>query len=264
MASKESKEPYQDLVTENTVQDDLDEAEETLSLCDLPIYNDSARYEDFSEQHQNFSSSSSSPSDQDCFEFFSEDWIKGSSFSSEKIVFCGKIIPCKEPVSEDTHKKESNKEREEHKPGLFRWTSKSLNRSKPSESRKRVSNLRYVSSSKTLSSPVPEKYRYDTHKCSKKYDRWYLFMFGLAKFPAEMELRDMRSRKIRRKSWLFRTSGGGEKGFVGRRRMKGLWGLIRALGCGGLHHTTAVASSGPALNVSEYARIDCMTRSKLG
>ena len=187
-----TKEPYQDLVTENTEQDDLDEAEETPSLCDLPIYSDSARYEEFSEQLQSFSSSS--PSDQDCFEFFSEDWSNGSSFSSRNIIFFGKLIPCKEPVSEDTHKKESNKEREEHKPGLFRWTSKSLNKSKPSQSKKRVSNLQYVSSSKTLSSPVSEKYRYNnnTHKyCINKYDicstksKWYLFMFGLARVLAE-------------------------------------------------------------------------------
>ncbi|CAK9136162.1 unnamed protein product [Ilex paraguariensis] len=248
-----AQEPYLDLVSENTMVEALDEAEETLSLCDLPIYSDAADYKDFSQEYQSLSSSSS---EQDCFEFFSEDWSTTSSFSSENIIFCGKLIPFKEPVSEEythIHKQESNKEQEHRNRGLFRWPSMAFRGSK---SEKSVSNLQYVSSSKSLESPVPEKHRHTTEKWTKKYDirvavrtssaksKWYFFMFGLSRFPTEMELKDMRTRQMRRKSTSFRPNDGGEKvASVEGSRMKGWWGLIRALGCGGCHHANAVVKA---------------------
>ncbi|XP_059669169.1 uncharacterized protein LOC132314310 [Cornus florida] len=244
----------------NPKMQDLDEAEETLSLCDLPIYRDASESENFFKEYQ----SSSWSSDQDYFEFFSEEWSTPTTTypPDNNIIFCGKLIPYKQPVSIDTHKLESTNHKNPKRRGLFRWKSESLNKAKTSArgtkgpcKQKKVSKLLYVSSpSKSLSSsPVLEKYtrgsgRYgvSVRKVSvvappAKY-RWYLFMFGLARFPTKMELGDMRNRQSRRgPSALFRLDSGGEKAGGCRRRWKGLWwGLIRAVGFGGRHHANTV------------------------
>ncbi|GFZ14898.1 hypothetical protein Acr_24g0010880 [Actinidia rufa] len=224
-----------------------DETEETLSFCDLPIYSDdSGEWENFSKEDQSLSSSSLSSSDQDLFEFFSPDWTNSSTKNPlPNIVFCGKLIPFKEPIS-DTHKNpETNKQQKPKNRGFFRWNLKFFSKreaTKPSSTKGYSTNKsnktksRHVSGSKhgfsvrrvsILSSPVKP--------------RWQHMMFGLARFPAgEMELREMRSRQSRQSpSALFRlNSGGGQK----VHRVQGLLGLIRSLGCGGRHqhHVNAV------------------------
>ncbi|XVE68955.1 hypothetical protein DITRI_Ditri09bG0111600 [Diplodiscus trichospermus] len=72
--------------------------------------------------------------------------------------------------------------------------------------------------------------------------RWYLFAFGVGRFPMEIELKDMRMRQSRKsKAMKFQApeggDGGGErpgnvKGGKERRRSgKGLWKLLKVLGC---------------------------------
>ncbi|GFS32059.1 hypothetical protein Acr_00g0020600 [Actinidia rufa] len=221
-----------------------EETEETLSFCDLPIYSDdSDQWENFSKEDQSLSSSSLSSSDQDLFEFFSPDWTNSTTNDRvPNIVFCGKLIPFKEPIS-DTPKKTRNQPTTKNKSrGFFRWnlkffskpeTTKSSCAKGDSTNKSNKTKSRHISSSKygfsvrrvsILTSPVKP--------------RWQDMMFGLARSPArEMELREMRSRQNRQSPpALFRlNSGDGQK----VHRVEGLLGLIRSLGCGSHHHHDA-------------------------
>ncbi|XP_059669168.1 uncharacterized protein LOC132314309 [Cornus florida] len=240
--------------------DDHEEAEETLSLCDLPIYSGAAESENFSKEYQ---SSSFSSSDQDYFEFFSEEWSTPTTtypLDNKNVVFCGKLIPYKQPVSIHTHNLETTKHKNPKRRGLFRWQSGSFNKAKTDPcNQKNESKLFYVSSSSSKSfssSPVSEKYTYGSGKYGVSVRRvsgapapaakcrWYLFMFGFARFPTEMELGDMRNRQYRRgPSTMFRSDSGGEKASGGWRRWKGLRGLIRALSMGGSNRANTVVKA---------------------
>ncbi|KAM2999062.1 hypothetical protein FF2_040645 [Malus domestica] len=75
-------------------------------------------------------------------------------------------------------------------------------------------------------------------------------MFQMARFPTEMELRDIKNRQSRRMpSTMFRSfdEGSDEKGNKGRNdsksRAKGLWRLLRAVGCSS-PHADAVVKAG--------------------
>ncbi|CAL5343412.1 unnamed protein product [Camellia sinensis] len=249
------REKYQDYSMEEKYSsnnpnndDDQDEAEEeALSLCDLPIYgSDDADWENFSKEDQSLSSSSSSSSDQDLFEFFSENWSSNSNSSNypvdENIVFCGKLILSKEPVSiNTTNELERNKE-ENEKPQKKGWLSR----------KKR--------SSKSVSLPVSYKYGHRAEKSGGNYGfpvqrvstmvavpakklRWNLMMFGLARSPSvEMELSDIRSRQSRQsKPAMFEQRGGGDEKVSGGGKGR-WWAMIRALGCGGGSHAKADVS----------------------
>ncbi|KAB1218048.1 hypothetical protein CJ030_MR3G014542 [Morella rubra] len=63
-----AQEPYQDPAGENTDLQDPYEAEDALSLCDLPIYGDTSNWEEYTKEDQSLSS------DNDFFEFLSEDF----------------------------------------------------------------------------------------------------------------------------------------------------------------------------------------------
>lgn len=211
------------------MHDDSDEEDdETLSLCDLPIYGESA---DYSKEDQSSSSSS------DGFEFFSEEW-SSTSFPADNILFCGKLIPYKEhKVSNNPHKLEINKQ-----PKCINEVSSSLSHAPSFNSvlKKCVDNI---------------------GKCEKKNDvldrritilksptksRWFLFLFGSTRVSTEMEIREIRKRQ-NKKILPLRSSGGG------RIRGKGWWKLIRALGCSSHHHADAMikASYGCAPLVHE-------------
>ena len=224
------------------------EAEETLSLCDLPTHSDSANSDDFSKEYQN----SSFDQDQDnFFEFFSEGFTASTyPFGDEDIIFCGKLIPYnkeaphvaaaekKTQKNTETSNKSSTK-----KWGFFRWSrfrrSKSkvvLNCSKPSQ----VKGAR--STTNNISFPTAKSYkRCDLSLGKVSKSKWYLFMTGMARFPTrEMELRDIKSRQSRRSpSTMFGDNckasdelmGKGNEEISssnGNSRAKGLWGLLRA------------------------------------
>ncbi|KAF2318574.1 hypothetical protein GH714_008992 [Hevea brasiliensis] len=83
-------------VSENSpYREDFDDAEETLSLSDLPLNsNSSVDLDDFSKEYQ-----SSTFDHQDFFEFFSEDSSASITYRKDNnIIFCGKLIPPKEPT----------------------------------------------------------------------------------------------------------------------------------------------------------------------
>ncbi|KAF7132325.1 hypothetical protein RHSIM_Rhsim09G0153800 [Rhododendron simsii] len=189
--------------------DDQDETEETLSFCDIPIYSsESADWETSSKEDQSLSpsSTSSSSSDQDLFEFFSEEWSNSSTYPVQNIVFCGKIIiPFKEPE-------------------ISTNTVRNLERKNPQKPRKQVANEAAKSGGrngfcvrKVLFLGSPAKWR------------WNLLACGLgARFPAEMDLSDIRSRQRKRSqpAPLFLGGGGGDKKVGGG---KGLWAMIKSL-----------------------------------
>ncbi|XP_059627168.1 uncharacterized protein LOC132269961 [Cornus florida] len=207
---------------------DSDEAEERLSFCDFPMYSDAADWENLCTQDQ----TSYSSSKQDYFEFFSDEWNTtteaATTYPPRNIIFCGKLIPYKESVSCDKSRElEENRQQKHEKRGLFRWNSSSFTKPKTSKSGKSDDKCGFkVQKVKLVTSP------------SKS--RWYLFMFGLARFPTEMELKDLKRRRNRQAgATLFRSDGGGDKS-----REKGWWGLVRALGCGsGGQYTDAVVKA---------------------
>ncbi|KAF5453460.1 hypothetical protein F2P56_028361 [Juglans regia] len=235
------QEPYQDPVNqEKTDLQDSYEVEETLSLCDLPIYGDASNWDDYSKEDQSLSD------DNDFFEFLSEEFTASTCATTvnKNIIFCGKLIPCKDlPEPEKTQNQESTPNTKRAKTGFLRWKSLSFNKIRSSS--KYSSKLPEDKDSKTLALPSPKGYAYGTSNCdfsvgkvsmlaSSSKSRWFLFMFGMTRFPTEMELRDMKMRqsRMRSQSSMFRSVQCDEmnNGNEDRSRGKGLWRLLRVLG----------------------------------
>ncbi|XP_022764302.1 uncharacterized protein LOC111309531 [Durio zibethinus] len=236
-----------------------DEAdEETLSLCDLVMSSDVNEYwnDDFSKEDHHH--------DQDFFEFFSEDFPAAAASSTypedNNIIFCGKLIPLKEDVKQENEKKKKN-----ISSCIFPWKKSShsiFNKSRtfPSSSSSSAKESRGKSFNKSLSLPAwgsknnhgkfgseikklgdDEKFDFSVKKVSilatPVKSRWYLFAFGVGRFPMEIELKNMKMRQSRRKSkaMKFQVPDCGEpenvKGDKERRRStKGLWRLLKVLG----------------------------------
>lgn len=222
------REAYEESTEESPIIHDADEAEETMSLCDLPIYSDSADW-----GRDCGSTSSSTSSDGDFFEFFSEDF-SAQPCPAKDIIFCGKLIPCKEqPICcPQIHEIDSNKQQIRKKRSFFKWRSLSLG-SKSKKSRPEGGDMQEkcdLSARRVSILTSPAK------------SRWHLFMFGLMRFPTEMELRDIKNRQVRRHpETMFRSFSGQEEMSLQRKRAKGFWGMLRALGCN-THQTDSVAN----------------------
>ncbi|GAV73483.1 hypothetical protein CFOL_v3_16968 [Cephalotus follicularis] len=247
---------------EPTVHEDLqdfDEEEETLSLCDLATDGYEPDWEDSSREERQ-----SSSFDQDLFEFFSEDFTAtfgDITYPSDNIIFCGKLITHKKPLIHDHEKpyilETTNKQEKTKKTSIFQWKTYSFNKSRSSTS----SMSKDIPKEKKYNKPlsilaVPDGYRHnnDNTKGSDKFDfsvkdsmlatpvesRWYLFAFGMGRFPVGME--DIKTRK-RKKSpapaeMILRSDGDKEVVKHRERREKGLWGLLnRVLGCKSQHAT---------------------------
>ncbi|XVE75339.1 hypothetical protein DITRI_Ditri12bG0086400 [Diplodiscus trichospermus] len=227
--------------------------EETLSLCDLVVSSTDAN-EYFCKDHRS--------NDGDYFEFSSEDFIYPENYNN--IIFCGKLISRKENQPfEDTPQSLKSKVKQENDGKknirgccMFPWkTSHSFNKSRtfpsspspPKESQGRSLN-------KSLSLPATGYGNSDVcviKKVSVK-SRWYLFAFGIGKFPMEIELKDMKMRQSRKsvamkfhvpdvtepeniKAMKFHVPDVTEpeniKGDKGERKTaKGLWRLLKLLG----------------------------------
>ncbi|KAI6669133.1 hypothetical protein NL676_004018 [Syzygium grande] len=196
----------------NYYGDDGGDGDDALSLCDLPLYCDAAGHsfadnDDASTSSCSSSCSSSSSDHDDFFEFSS---IGGSESSSDlrsddrSIVFCGKLIsrrgsPLPPPATPE-------KKRSQLPAG--RGSQKSTSR-------------------RTRSPAVRRR------KC-----RWYLMAFGLARFPTEMAMSEMRTRQSRNVEKMGSCGGGGPGEMVrsgdccGKSKGKGLFGMLKALGLG--------------------------------
>lgn len=204
-------------------QEEDEETEDTLSLSDFPLNSNQE-----SEKHtQLYRRSSSEPSD--FFEFFTSHQTHLMSHA-EDIILCGKLIPFQNIVNQNTDfgysptYSESLPDLNNPIPSSTRTRS---TRSLDSETvKRRHRNVRVV---KRDVSEFHEKFgknnsnKFDHHvKASKP--RWYVLVFGQVKFPAEMELKDIKSRQVRR------CVGGG--GGCPAQRIGG-WGQdwLRVLSC---------------------------------
>ncbi|KAI3426690.1 uncharacterized protein J3R85_009749 [Psidium guajava] len=189
-----------------------DDGEDALSLCDLSLYCDASDYsfadDDASTSSSSSASSSSSSDPDDFFEFSSigdSDSNTDPRADDRGIVFCGKLIPRRgsppypPPPAPAPEKKRS-------KPQTGGGSQKSTSRSTRSPTARR-------------------------RKC-----RWYLMAFGLARFPTDMALSEMRTRQRRGIQKMGPCGGGGETVRSGdsgdKSNGKGLFGLLKALGLG--------------------------------
>ncbi|XP_038889700.1 uncharacterized protein LOC120079551 [Benincasa hispida] len=232
IVAKESYNREEDtsIITEDPYQHDEEEAVETLSLCDLPIYSDESNCDDYSKPDDD--QSASFDNEDTFFEFFSDDFsVSNSTYSgSDNIIFCGKLIPYKQP-NDSQNKGRITSEKISEKNCLIQTKSHSFNGKKSS-----VIDSREIGYTRTtrggiksfdpfsISLPknpeyVKRKRRWKLEKCelpeeramilqpSPAKSRWFVFLFGSARFPKEMELSEMRTRQRRSsRTAMFRPS----------------------------------------------------------
>lgn len=226
-------------------QSEEEDAEEALSLCDLPLDNIQDQVHEFHDMPSMHLHARRSSSDQ-LFEFFND--ISSDSFmcSAEDIIVCGKLIPYKQhttqsPKVDHFHEKPTSfRRRSESLPGL----QSSVTRSSSTKNSTMMRNSRSLDYRKlhrqsSMVSPTPaEMERNSSVKSVGKYDkksgkpRWFFLMFGIVKFPAEMDLSDIKNRQIRRNpsTTMFPNESGGR--FPDNRSSgKGSWRLLKALSC---------------------------------
>ncbi|THG04130.1 putative uncharacterized protein DDB_G0267716 [Camellia sinensis] len=252
-------------------QEETEEAE-ALSLSDFPI----TTTDDQSHSNDSISISKSKYEDRrssseptDFFEFFNN--LTSEMSHAEDIIFCGKLIPFKQQQQQQQqslsnnqfqiHHNNNNNNTDHHhnlKNTFHRRRSESLSDLKSSQSppppirnnrsfsldyeklRRDFSNNSEIHRNSSLRSSV----RSDNSGQKVPKPRWYLLMFGLAKFPPEMELKDIKNRQVRRSpATLFPVCDGGKKFPVNRsHHRKSSWSLLRILSCKG-HASVAVTAS---------------------
>lgn len=215
-----------------------DDEVETLSLRDLPMYGEN----DYAEEDHLFSDEQII----DHFEFFSEEWTSPTSSPADNVLFCGKLIANKD------YKQTTGGKRGLLQGNFKSKTSKIRDQKGKCMEKHNGSSLRYAQNFNSVSASncmnKIEKFEDKNEMLaynitifkSPTRSRWFLFFFGSAKIPAEMEIRDIRRRQIK-KSMLQQSLGGGSAKITSRKnRGIGWWKLIRALGCDNHHHTDSV------------------------
>ncbi|KAK7379787.1 hypothetical protein VNO78_34307 [Psophocarpus tetragonolobus] len=201
------------------LQVDPYEEEETLSLCDLPIYSGSVsgRWggDDWSKED-----GKSFGDDDNLFEFFSEEFSTSSNATAENIIFCGKLIPFKDipPRVESSNDQKGSV--------ILPW--KPVKKAKPTLKKEEKLERKGC---KSFSCDYTSNGKVSLLRCTTK-SRWFLFMFGMSKLPStEMELRDIRNRQSRRRgaAVMFPTAAEGKSG------CRGMWKMLKSislvLGC---------------------------------
>ncbi|EEF32680.1 conserved hypothetical protein [Ricinus communis] len=247
-----SLDPVQENHGFNYDDGDYDDA---LSLCDLALHNNSnaSDWDDSSKEDQ------SSSFDQDLFEFFSEDFT-ASAYPKDNIIFCGKLIPYKgDKEEEQAHNLEKaiSKPREGKRSRIFPWKTFSSSRSTRSKS---------YTTCKTFPDLASESNEYGMKRYNRvsmkkvsllggpARSRWYLFAFGVGRYPMEMELSDIKTRQSKLTDSKMRQSSkapGKSKADDGRekldgrggKRARGWWSLLRILGCKGNQANAMVKAS---------------------
>ncbi|KAL2502271.1 hypothetical protein Fot_36119 [Forsythia ovata] len=243
---------FQDQVDHTT-----EEAEEALSLCDFPLNVDESESKDFSKIQDRRSSSEPS----DFFEFFSD--VSSDMSHAEDIIFCGKLVPYKEQTLSNYHihnslstdynslkgfntrrcESMSDQNTRSHETKMLMRNSRSLDyrklrRNSSLGMKSEDSEIQRSSSKSSTKSDVPGS------KLLKP--RWYILMFGLVKFPPEMDLQDIKNRQIRRNipGTVFPAVETGGKVPVSRNERRNSWGqdLLRVLSCKD-HASVAVTAS---------------------
>ncbi|KAK4415302.1 hypothetical protein Salat_2637500 [Sesamum alatum] len=238
-----------------------EEEEEALSLCDFPLNNSDAQHED-SSKNQDRHDSSSQPSD--FFEFFKVVHSDVNMSHAEDIISCGRLIVSYKQQPRFDRRILTSPSADEHPMSSSRRYCESLpDQLNPTRSNGRSSSARLISrNSRSLdckklrrnsSLVIRKSDGQDIHRSFSKGSmksegfkgskpRWCPLMFGLVKFPPEMDLRDMKSRQVRRSPGsMFPAVEGGDRIPASRRTS---WGgdLLRVLSCK-KHASVAVTAS---------------------
>ncbi|KAL7109433.1 hypothetical protein ACP275_06G174900 [Erythranthe tilingii] len=246
--------------------------EETLSLCDLPLYSNSSTDQSSEWEHVSaLDSGSISSQDDDYFEFSSQEFTPSAAadFPPENIIFCGKLIPYKQPHNNNNNNQPmiQKANNSSNSPDLLIIESKQ-NRIEMWKNSSTSNGARGT----TLMQSPPTKKTYNT-KSNKQLNlslftsssssgktKWYFLFFGSPRFSTEVDLRDFKSRRrsLRRQFSSpppmfgfenredYDDDDDGDGDFVsgGRNRRWGLWGmLIKVLSCGGGNHQSAAAAA---------------------
>ncbi|KAK7277306.1 hypothetical protein RIF29_18457 [Crotalaria pallida] len=229
MVAKEFFSSHQEEEEEEEACGDYYEEEETLSLCDLPTYSsDSAQWDDYLSKE---GGKSLDDDDDNFFEFFSEDFTKSThETASKNIIFCGKLIPFKEPQQQQPLCNKLEKAKS--------MSSTSVKTSSCDAKGSKRNNLCDYASMKKVS----------LMRSSTK-SRWHLFMFGMPRVSTGMELSDIKSRQSRRgpAAMIPAPEHGGEvvvKSKEGRRNGKGLLRILKSLEFGCLGSNVVKAAFG--------------------
>ncbi|KAI4384026.1 hypothetical protein MLD38_009798 [Melastoma candidum] len=187
----------------NQAEEDVEDALETLSLCDLPLYGDCDAAAKCDAGR--CSTSSEEEFDQELFEFSSGELGSAPVQRAEKIVFCGKIIHfqdqkptmlcvAKIPVK-DCPRKERSKTTTIHRTNrrrLFWWKLRLFGK-------RGMSGYHEMKAGGDDGHSLGRKQKRQRRTYSRGLSgKWYFLMFGSARFPVEMGLRDMKSRQGRR------------------------------------------------------------------
>ncbi|XP_076898781.1 uncharacterized protein LOC143552449 [Bidens hawaiensis] len=218
-----------DNIINNNLQDDDQETEneteavETISLTDFPTAED----HDAStvQDHRNPPSSTAT---EDFFEFFGGGLSENSNDKmishAEDIIFCGKLVPVNEQIPENTEnnvnfssvsrKKDTTPtgyQRLRHNQpiqpvGCRRSRSDSMAGVKPAITSPPVRTSRSLDYKKLnrmssmSSEPTTDISRDGSgKKTASTSSRWYVLLFGLVKVPpSEMDIKDIKSRQVRR------------------------------------------------------------------
>ncbi|XP_022728791.1 uncharacterized protein LOC111284374 [Durio zibethinus] len=226
--------------------DQVEEPEEALSLCDLPLdltdtINGNPENDHLEKILSAQSRRSSSTAAPEFFEFLND--ISSDMCAADDIIFCGKLFPSREqPISFQTweEKRKSNVLRKRSE-SLSELCSSSITRSNSTK------NTTLLRSSRSLDYQKLHRYDMERNPSVRRVERhdqvspkklvkprWYVFMFGMVKFPPEMELKDIKSRQSHRSpSIMFPTVEDGGKKLAGNRSSNkcSSWSLLKALSC---------------------------------
>nr|GEZ90015.1 hypothetical protein [Tanacetum cinerariifolium] len=183
---------------------DYNHDDETVSLCDLPIYG-------FDTNCSTTNSEEYYSEGDESFEFFSEEWSKNNKntngFPYEHMVFGQKLIDPKQPIS---RKAQESKKRDHASTKVDLDTSSSRNKE----------FAKFMSMNKGRSKHnVHETKRVLPTSTSVK-SRWFYHGFVMARVPTEMDLSAIKSRQNRHQKTRSNGSGKEEKG--GFHEAKGL------------------------------------------
>ncbi|GJW03169.1 hypothetical protein Tco_1562025 [Tanacetum coccineum] len=193
---------------------DFNHDDETVSLCDLPIYG-------FDTNCSTTDSEDYSSKGDESFEFFTEEWSKNNKntnvFPYEHMVFGRKLIHPKQPIS---RKAQESKKRDHVCTKFDSDTSSSRNKE----------FARHMSMNKGRNHSVHDTKRVVPTSASMK-SRWFYHGLVMARVPTEMDLSAIKSRQNRHQKTRSNGSGKEEKGCF--HEAKGLGRLIRELSCDG-------------------------------
>ncbi|KAJ0031634.1 hypothetical protein Pint_14129 [Pistacia integerrima] len=230
------------------LHDAQEEEEEALSLCDFPLdENNGNNFQETTTRSHTSSSSSTEPGDPEFFEFLSN--LSSEMRAAEDIIFCGKLIPLNineqnPPVYHHHHQQQQQQFSSkgftkssiyEHRHGDFRRRSESLSdkilRSSRSLDYQKLHHFDMERNSSVRSVGKSD----NVNKIRAVKPWWYLLMFGMVKFPPEMDLRDIKSRQFRRNSSVMFPSLDAAGNFPVNRSStaggKTSWRFLKALSC---------------------------------